>query len=161
MRRPKLLILLVSICMLAAGAAWLIRGANSLRTPEEEICSAAIDLAIEGIRSSGDHVLLEFRGATTISDPTVRRRILHAASPGQIQLIDIYPSILEGSFRDPVTGNHARELLIEIKEWRSPSEVVVSILLTSAPLAGGGGKFVMTKSGDSWVVKEIIETVRI
>lgn len=161
MRRPQLFILLVLICILATGAAWLIRDANSPRTPEEEVCSAAINLAIEGIRSRDGNVLVEFRGATTVSDSTVRRRIIHAVSPGHLHLIDIYPKNLEGSYRDPLTGIHARELLIRIEEWRSPSEVVVSILLTSAPLAGGGGKFVMIKSSGSWVVKETIETVRV
>lgn len=161
MRRPPLFILIVLVCMLATGAAWLIHDASRPRTPEEEVCSAAINLAIEGIHSRDDYVLIEFRGAAITSDSTVRRRILHAASPGNLHLIDIYPRHLEGSFRDPITGNHAHELLIKIEEWRSPSEVVVSILLTSAPLAGGGGKFVMIKSGGLWVVKETIETVRV
>ena len=161
MRRPPLFILLVLICLLATGAAWLIHDVNRPKTPEEEVCSAAINLAIEGIRSRDDHVLLEFRGAATTSDSAVRRRILHAVSPGNLHLFDIYPKNLEGSFRDPITGIHAHELLITIEEWRSPSEVVVSILLASAPLVGGGGKFVMIKSGGSWVVKETIATVRV
>ena len=161
MRRRRLLIYTLGISLLAAAAAWFIRAHNRLRTPEEEVCHAVIDLAIDGIRSREGCVLIEFSGVVEVSDPAVRRRIFHAVSPGHLHLIDVYPNQLEGTFRDPASGAHAAELSIKIEEWRSPSEAVVSVLMTYGPLAGGGGKFLMIKSGSKWEVKETLETIRI
>jgi len=161
MRRRRLHLYTMLICLLIAAAAWFIQDHYRLRTPEEELCHSVIAQAIDGIRSREGCVLIEFSGAPTLADPAVRGRVFNAVSPGFLHLVDIYPKKLEGSFRDPVSGAHADELSIKIEEWRSPSEAVVSILMTHGPLAGGGGTFLMIKSGSKWEVKETLATIRI
>lgn len=159
MRRRSTIIGSLAAVLILAALAFLVLRHWAPQTTEEEVLSTVLTMAVEGIKETDRTILVEFRGSENLRDDTVRRRIIRAAKTGKLTMIDVHPKTLaDFSYQAPSSGDHASELSIEIVEWRSETEVVVSTSFTSAPLYGGGGTFSFRFDGTEWKLGDTIES---